>query len=186
MFAALGARAEDASMAREHYQNGVALFDLGQYHNAAKEYEEAYKYKSDPALLFNIGQAYRNGNEPAEALRAYRSYLRRAPEAPNRREVEAHIERMQKLVDEQKVTAPPPQPEPSPPATATPPATTTLPSSPVVGTPPPAEKAPLYKRWWLWTAVGGVVVAGVVIGVAVAATTPKDAPAPAGAFGVTF
>jgi hypothetical protein len=37
----------------------------------------------------------------------------------------------------------------------------------------PAAQKPLYKRWWLWTAVG-VVVAGAAAGVAIALTTKHD------------
>lgn len=37
--------------------------------------------------------------------------------------------------------------------------------APPVAPPPPAE-TPLYQRWWLWTAVGAVVVTGVVIAIA--------------------
>ena len=36
-------------------------------------------------------------------------------------------------------------------------------------------KQPLYKRWWLWTAVGGVVVAGAVVGAVLATSLrPTD------------
>src|SRR5262249_5084713 len=34
------------------------------------------------------------------------------------------------------------------------------------------ERPPIYKTWWLWTAVGVVVVGAIVIGVAVAETRP--------------
>jgi hypothetical protein len=34
----------------------------------------------------------------------------------------------------------------------------------------PEERDPLYKKWWLWAAIGGVVVVGAVIGIAVAAS----------------
>ena len=30
-------------------------------------------------------------------------------------------------------------------------------------TPPPEERAPLYKKWWVWTAVGAVVATGTVL-----------------------
>src|SRR5262249_50728443 len=83
--------------------------------DAAKEYEEAYRIKSDPVLLFNIGQAYRLGGEHADALRSYKAYLRRLPEAPNRREVEVQIARLQRLIDEQRA-APPAEPTRRPPA----------------------------------------------------------------------
>jgi hypothetical protein len=34
----------------------------------------------------------------------------------------------------------------------------------------PAERDPLYKKWWLWAAIGGVVVVGAVVAIAVAAS----------------
>jgi hypothetical protein len=36
------------------------------------------------------------------------------------------------------------------------------------------ERTPIYKRWWLWTAVGVVVVGAIVIGVTVAETRPPE------------
>jgi len=176
------ALADDAKLARQHFVDGSKLYDLGKFRDAAHEYEEAYKAKPDPALLFNIGQAYRAAGDANEAVTAYKSYLRHVPDAPNRVEVEGHIEKLQRLVEEQRrtQTSPPqgtlqpstePQPQPQP---------------QLVATAAPAEKQPVYKKWWLWTAVGGVIVAGGVIAIAVAATTPKDASSPANTFGVSL
>jgi tetratricopeptide (TPR) repeat protein len=184
---------DDVVAARQHFQKGSTLYDLGQFHDAAKEYEEAYKAHSDPALLFNIGQAYRFANEPAEAVRAYRSYLRRVPNAPHRVEIEGHITRLQAAMSAPTTpptTTTPPATTPSgapPPATT--PTTTPTTSAPeaTVNAQPATETPPLYKRWWLWTIVGGVVVVGVGVGLAVAYTTPKDASAPSSnVFTVSF
>jgi tetratricopeptide (TPR) repeat protein len=172
------ALADDGKLARQHFEDGSRLYDLGKFRDAAREYEEAYKYKPDPALLFNIGQAYRAAGDAGDALTAYKSYLRKVPEAPNRKEVEGHIEKLQRLVDEQHKTPPPPAPVAEPP--------TAQPQPQLVATAAPAEKQPVDKRWWLWTAVGGVIVAGGVIAIAVAATTPKDASSPANTFGVSL
>src|SRR5205085_1205757 len=49
------ARADDPRAARQHFAAGSSLFDLGRFREAAAEYEEAYRAKNDPALLFNIG-----------------------------------------------------------------------------------------------------------------------------------
>jgi tetratricopeptide (TPR) repeat protein len=195
--------ADDAVSARALYEKGSMLYDLGKYNEAAAAYEQAYAAKSDPALLFNIGQAYRLGGDYTQALRAYRSFLRRMPEARNRADVERHIVQLQKMIEEQNRTKSMPptgtfrpgqtQTGPEPPgATTTPPSETTPPAA--TGTPPgavtvtatPAEKQPLYKKWWLWTIVGGVVVAGVAIGVGVAVSTPNNAPAPDGTIAVVF
>src|SRR2546423_15710364 len=83
------AHAEDPQAAREHYAKGLTLYDLGKYREAAAEFEASYQAAPQPALLFNLAQAYRAAGDNASALRTYRSYLRREPEAPNRAEVES-------------------------------------------------------------------------------------------------
>jgi tetratricopeptide (TPR) repeat protein len=96
------ARADDVTVAREHYERGTTLYDLQRYAEAAHEYELAFEAKHAAALLFNIGQAYRLAGDLPKAIGAYRSYLRRTPGAPNRAEVEARIGEMQQVLDEQK------------------------------------------------------------------------------------
>ena len=159
------ALADDARLARQHFEAGSKLYDLGKFIDAAHEYEEAYKAKSDPALLFNIGQAYRAAGKPDEALVAYKSYLRNAPDAPNRSDVEEHIAKLQKTIDEKR-------------------AVTTITPTPTP-TKTPTGPTPLVKKWWLWTAVGGAIVVGVGVGLAVG-LTPNDARSPANTFGVTL
>jgi tetratricopeptide (TPR) repeat protein len=182
------ALADDAKVARQHFEDGSRLYDLGKFRDAAREYEEAYKYKPDPALLFNIGQAYRGAGATSDALTAYKSYLRRMPEAPNRVEVAGHIERLQRQLDDDKRAAEERQrkldeeqraQQQQQQQQARPDLVTTT------TTAPPPDK-PLYKKWWLWTAVGGVIVAGGVVAIAVAATTPKDAASPPNTFGVSL
>src|SRR5256885_6575022 len=73
------AHAEDVAAAKMHYERGTALYDLQRYLEAAKEYEAAFEAKNDPALLFNIAQAYRFGGDYAKAIAAFRSFLRRVP-----------------------------------------------------------------------------------------------------------
>src|SRR5262249_20893086 len=89
------AQTEDVAAAREHYRRGNQAYDLGKYVEAAHEYEQAYDAKDAPALLFNVAQAYRLGDDYKNALRAYRAFLRRMPRAPNRVEVEARIADLQ-------------------------------------------------------------------------------------------
>src|SRR6185369_2327988 len=94
--AAGGARAQPApppaqnpeAEARQHYRSGLAHYDLGEYQAALEEFKDAYRAVQDPPFLFNIAQCHRKLGQSAEALTFYRSYLRRAPDAPNRAEVE--------------------------------------------------------------------------------------------------
>jgi len=178
------ARSADApNTARAHFEKGSTAYDLGQFREAAREYEIAYRLKNDPALLYNIGQAYRFAGDTAEALRAYKAYLRRSPEAPNRREVDTQIVKLQRLVDEQRTsTTSPPHGVATPDHPLVLEAPQLVVSQPVVR---PAVKTPIYKKWWLWTIVG-VVVVGAVVGGTVAATTPNDAPGPANTFNVVL
>jgi tetratricopeptide (TPR) repeat protein len=89
------------STARAHFTRGNSFFDLGRYDEAIAEYEAAYQAKNDPALLYNIAQAHRLAGHAAAALRLYKAYLARRPDAPNRREVEAKIATLERLIEQQ-------------------------------------------------------------------------------------
>lgn len=101
-FTASVAHAEsDPAKAREHFKSGTKAYDLGRYLDAAREYETAYEIHDEPALLYNIAQAYRLGGENVKAMRAYKAFLRRSPKASNRAEVEQRIVELQRVVGEQ-------------------------------------------------------------------------------------
>lgn len=86
------ARADDKlATAREHYRAATAAYEVGQFDEAIKEFSEAYKLKTDPTILFNLAQAYRLAGRKQDALRQYRMYLVKVPNAPNRAEVEQRI-----------------------------------------------------------------------------------------------
>jgi tetratricopeptide (TPR) repeat protein len=173
------ARAQDVNVAKEHFRKGTAFFDMGNYAAAAQEYSLAFEAKDDPALLFNIAQAHRLAGNNVEALRAYKGFLRRVPQTSARAEVEARIRDLQELVDRQHAAQQSPptgvmtETKPPPAGTAPAPATTTAPAAlpaaatPVATTTTASEtrRTPVYKKWWLWTAVaGGVVAVGLGVG----------------------
>ena len=92
-------RAEDAERARQLFQQGSKLYDVGQFDKAIEAWQHGYEEKPDPSFLFNIAQAYRQKEDPAKALFFYKSYLRNAPKAPNRADVEQRIAALQKQLD---------------------------------------------------------------------------------------
>ena len=185
--------------AHHHFDEGTKLFNLGEFVGAIVEYKAAYKARPDPVFLYNIAQAYRQSNDLAQAVFFYCSYLRTAPRAENRQEVEERVRKLDIELAAQKaaanappnaavapggkpVTAPePPQPVTPPPASVEstpPPSSTTAPSnseptvaaSPaLVAEAPPPRHTSIAKKWWLWTAVG-VVVVGVGVGVGLGLT----------------
>lgn len=172
LFSAARADEGDVNEARDHYKRGTKAFELGSYEEAIKEYAAAYRLRDDPALLYNLGQASRLGNHPAEALRFFRMFLIKVPATPNRSEVEAKIEELQQIVDQQKKTqstqpesttpVPPPQQ-----ATSTP----TPPVPVVVAAPPPetSQSRAGRRKEIIGGAVAGVgvlvIAGGVVCGV---------------------
>lgn len=99
---------DDVASAREHFARGTRAYDLGQYEEAIKEYQAAYRAKDDPAILFNIGQAYRGAGDAQSAIESYRSYLRKVPGAPNRPEVEERIVELRRVVEHQRKPSPTP------------------------------------------------------------------------------
>jgi hypothetical protein len=141
---------------REHYEKGKRFFDLLKYNEAADEYEKAYLAAPDPVMLFNIAQCHRLNDQPDEAIRFYKSYLRNAPSAANHADVEKRIAEMEKLSDERRkqgsapvappgpVVAPPPPPATVTPGTPTAPVTEPAPPPPPVAKPPePTPVAPI-------------------------------------------
>src|SRR5437660_11755476 len=71
--------ASDARGARAAFQKGQTEYNLGNYVEAAKHFEETYRIKPVPALLFNIAQCYRFTGNLEKAVQTYRSFLRNAP-----------------------------------------------------------------------------------------------------------
>lgn len=178
------ARADKSSEAREHYQNATAHFAVGEFAQAATEYQAAYMLKPDPALLYNAAQSYRLANNPDKALILYKNYLQLYPNEPNADEVRRQIDKLKEAIAaaETAKTSPPTgttEPKQLPPAPAPAPeqpaaAQEAAPAPAVAQTPITAKReTPIYKKWWLWTIVG-VVVAGGVVTTAVLLTRPSN------------
>lgn len=191
------ARAEDKAAARQAYLEGSKYYDLNQYAEALESFKRAYWNYEEPSFLYNIAQCHRALKHKSEAIEFYRSYLRKAPSAPNRDEVQKIIADLESALAQERAvaTAPPQGTIAAEPAHPAPPSAATTTTTPAATTPPPATRPlvaasagnataaatttrsekPARKRTWVWIAVAGaaVVVAGVAIGVGIAAS-PKD------------
>jgi tetratricopeptide (TPR) repeat protein len=171
---ARGAYADDLADARKAYKAGSQHFNLGEYDAALTSFKDAYRLREDPIFLFNIAQCQRLLKNKREALASYRTYLANAPRAPNRPEVERTIEQLKSDVvaeDEEKRRK---EDAAAAAAAAAEQQRAAQQAQMVVAEPPqaPPPKTPLYKKWWLWTAVGGVVVVGLAVGLGVGLTRP--------------
>ena len=133
------ARADNAEKARQLFQQGSKYYDIGQFDKAVEAWQAGYEQKADPSFLFNIAQAYRQKDDLQRAIFFYKSYLRNAPKAANRGEVEQRIAALQKQLNEagnRPAHAPPATP---PPPLASPPPLATAPPQNV---PPPLPASP--------------------------------------------
>jgi tetratricopeptide (TPR) repeat protein len=149
---------------RQHYEKATRAYDIGKYDEAIAEYQNVYEISGDSKMLYNIGQAYRLNGQPEQALRFYRRYLQRLPNAVNREDVEKKIADQEKALEEQKATAaaaaaaaaapPPPAVTPSPaPIVLAPPPTSPPPS------PPPSTFSPgLRIASYVCLATGGAAL----------------------------
>jgi len=111
------------SQAKAHFERAKKAFLDGQYQKAATEYLRAYELVPLPALLFNIGQCFRNVNENERAMAAFEAYLKAAPHAPNREAVKrliANLRARQKQRPTEAAPAPSPESPQAPPTVAEP------------------------------------------------------------------
>lgn len=165
----------DEQAARALFADGQKAYDLGEFERALTLYSDAYKLKSLPGFLFNIGQCHKQlGNYERAAFFFGRFVDNSNPEAANvalAKELKADMEKRQaekldaerKAADEKAAAEKAKSDAPVAPP-LTPVELSTLPPPP----PPAVEPEPVTKKAWFWVVIGGAVVAtaaGVTAGV---------------------
>ena len=151
-----------ADQASQHSQ-------AGRYGDARRLYEAAYALRPDPLLLYNLGRVQHKAGRPADAAGYYERYLAAGAEGSetNRRKTEQLLEQARK---EAGISTPTIQAV-SPGTAVQSPASQPAPATGAAGLDPGAasgmeQPKPLYKKWWLWTAVG-VAAVGIAVGLGV-------------------
>jgi tetratricopeptide (TPR) repeat protein len=188
---------------KTHYDLGLALYQAQKFEEAIPEFKAAYDLDPKPQLLFNIAQAYRKAGHPREAIQYYDRYLGAEPrlDTDTRRKVDGYLaeakntlnalelEMKRRLAEEKaarEVEPAPPQILPVPMQPAPQPQVM---APPVMNPVDPPKATPVYKRWWFWTIIGGVVAAGVVTGVVVgvqSSRSPAEIPTGVSRTTITF
>jgi tetratricopeptide (TPR) repeat protein len=165
------ARAEDnKQVAKQAYLEGQRLFELGEYQKALDSFKRAYLAFDDPAFLFNLGQCYRMLDNKVDAVRSYKQFLRKVPDAPNRVAIEKIVADLEAAIEQDRLArSRPPEGVQAPNGEGGAAAGTSAGASGALTATAtrPSERQPAYKKWWVWTIVGGVVVAGVAVGLGV-------------------
>jgi hypothetical protein len=160
------------------YDEGQRAFQAGDARAAEKAWKEGYAVAHDPAFLVHIGEAQEKAGAPGDAADSYRRYLREAPDAADRADIEQRLARL-------APAASPPEAAPAnanaPAETpgefgATPPAPSLVPPGPPAGAAPargrdeetpkqPTKEESGWNRYNI-TAVASTAVAIVALGVA--------------------
>ena len=161
--------AEETS--RAHFTRGKSLAASRKFADAYREFEAGYRASPKPAFLFNMGEAARGMGDVVKARVAYERFLAAEPSG------QVAETARKRLAELGPVVGPAPAPPPGPLAPWEP--TVPTPTQAAVrieAAPPPTvvvrsethvEARPLWKKWPLWAAVGGVIAAGIVVGAVV-------------------
>jgi hypothetical protein len=120
------------------FAEGVRLFQAGDGRAAERAFKAGFAIAHDAAFLVRLGEAQELAGAPREAADSYARYLRESPEASDRADIEARVNRLAP-----PVATPTPNPDvpgelarPGEPAPSTPPKATTT------AAPAPAPVAP--------------------------------------------
>lgn len=97
------ASAEDTAKARAAFQWAQKLYKEARYASAIEKFEEAYRLKPHPSILFNIGRCYEQLGEIPRALRSYRDYLKAMPDAKDKEQVTTAILNLERRLKDEGV-----------------------------------------------------------------------------------
>jgi hypothetical protein len=169
------APSEKEREARSHFQAGEARFKAGEFDRALTEYQAGYEAKPLPGFLVNIAQCQRRLGDLKAARASYQKFVLVAPDSPLVPQVKSMMAEIDGLLANTEAARPAaeaphaeeakPEPEGAPPSPAPKPEAEPAAAAPVLISASPApEPAPAKPshRWWLWGALGAVVVGGAV------------------------
>ncbi len=161
--------------AQRHATLGQRLLERGEGQRAVGEFRRAYELRADARFLFDIAEAYERIGLDDQARFFYGRYLRAAPDALDRDEVQERLDALDKRTSGTTSAKPalvPTAPEPAPASFAH-----DVVVIPVADAP---EPRPLWRRWWTWASLGALV-AGTAV--AIYALDRTQTPAPATSLG---
>jgi tetratricopeptide (TPR) repeat protein len=180
--AVASADARQDQAARDAFKVGRAAYETGDYQLAYDKFKESFQLSHEPALLYNIASALQGLKRPHEAAEALRSFLRLQPSDPDKPKIEqriATLEEEQRMIDIEKAKkdaeAEAERKKHEPPVNLTPP-------PPEVRTVivhegmTEAERKHRRKVLAISLTIGGVVLVGGAVALALALTQTSTAP----------
>jgi tetratricopeptide (TPR) repeat protein len=89
--------------AKTRYEQGAAAYAAGRFKDAVDLFLEADSLAPSAPLSFNIARAYEKLGDDSGALRWYRDYLRRSPDAANAKDVQAIVDKLENRLSQKGV-----------------------------------------------------------------------------------
>jgi hypothetical protein len=87
--------------AAELYRKAETSYKLQKYEEALEDFQRSYELSKEPAILFNIGQCYRQLEQLEDARKSFQFFVRDAPEHPKRSSAEKLIKEINEKIKEQ-------------------------------------------------------------------------------------
>ncbi|HEX9102957.1 MAG TPA: hypothetical protein VF997_12180 [Polyangia bacterium] len=178
-----GADARQDQAARDAFNVGRGAYESGDYQLAYDKFKESFQLSHEPALLYNIASALQGLKRPHDAAESLRSFLRLQPTDPDKPKIEqriATLEEEQRMIDAERAKAAAAAEaerkahEPPPNLTAPPPEVRTV----VVHESGMTEAERKHRRKVLAISltIGGIVLVGGAVALALALTQTSTAP----------
>jgi tetratricopeptide (TPR) repeat protein len=165
--AARAQSSDDLARAKTHYEAGHALYNLGNFTEAQREFAAGYQLVPRPGFLLNLGQCARKLGNLERAQEMYQRFLQAArPDDPQRAEATQVLAELDKQIAE-RPAAVAVAPEPQPPATTVgaPTAPAVAPAALTLTAAPPRRKSWIKRNWWVVPVAAVVVAGGVGLGI---------------------
>jgi tetratricopeptide (TPR) repeat protein len=89
--------------AKQHFRQGLDLYQRGRYQDAITEFNAAYRAKPHGFILYNLAQCHEKLGDFAVSLRNYREYLRQVPDAPDRSQIVQVMAKLERRLGEKKI-----------------------------------------------------------------------------------
>ncbi|MEM9193683.1 MAG: tetratricopeptide repeat protein [Myxococcota bacterium] len=153
------AQPETDSLAREHYERGVALVEEAEYRDALHQFAAGYELSERPLFLFNMAECARELGEVARARRLYEDYLREDPDGRMRAAAERRLEGLPPAVVGPRETVP---------SAREAAIQSEFGTSADREVEPIEESRSVVEEWWFWTLIGVVAVATIATVILVA------------------
>jgi tetratricopeptide (TPR) repeat protein len=155
VIASLAGWAEGAEpSARELYERGAQAYRESRHDEAAALFRQAFELEPHAELAYNLGRALEAAGHLRSAVQSFRDYLRLAPDAKDRPEIERRIENLERRLNAPRETTPSAAPLAGRPQSTAAPVVPVASQTSTPAAPPPDDRSAVRLPTWIALGVG--------------------------------